>query len=355
MDADSFRRVSLVLVVGGLALLAGIVLPLAGSTADAALADQGRRGASQFGAMIQDAARAAGGPEPQTWFGHLAGLPEPAPRASLLVLGPARPFTAAEADAVARFFDAGGRVVLADDGGAANSLLERLPTRSRVQPGLLLDLAYSRQPRFPLLTDIEPHALTAGVRTLVANEAAVLRADASATVLVRSSAAAWLDRDGDGAPGREEPNGPFPVVLVERIGNGELILLSDPSLLTNEMVRVQDNGILANALARRLADRAALVHVDESHREPRPFARLADLVPGLPAGARVALVLLVVAVPAGVAFAPRLAALARERVRLRRANAQAREDPVETVLREHPTWRARDLRRLAEHLMKGPS
>lgn len=350
MDADAFRRVSLVLLVGGVALLAGVVLPLAGSGADAALADASDRGASRFGAMLQRAVDEAGGPRPRTWFSDLADLPNPAPRASLLVLGPATPFTSAEADAIQAFLAAGGRVLLADDGGAANSLLERLPTATRVQPGLLLDLAYSRQPRFPLLTDVEPHPLTAGVETLVANEAATLRADANATVLVRSSSAAWVDRDGDGAPSADEPGGPFAVVLVEPLGRGELVLLSDPSLFTNEMLGVQDNAVLADALVRRLADRGAQVHVDESHREARPFARLADLVPGLPASVRFALVLLVLAIPVAVAGVPRLAS--RMRARVRRERGEAPADPVETVLRSHPTWRPRDLRRLADHLTR---
>ena len=66
--------------------------------------------------------------------------------------------------------------------------------------------------------------------------------------IASSSIASWLDSDANRAQDIGEPKGPFPVIARERLGQGSIILLSDPSVLINGMREQLDNAVLADNL-----------------------------------------------------------------------------------------------------------
>lgn len=187
---------------------------------------------------------------------------------ALIVIGPSKPFTDAEAALVREFVSAGGRLLVADDFGTANTLLSGMGATSRFTGDLVMDLAFEKQPEFSVCFDIRPDPVTANVSTLLLNyPSALVLSSGNATAIAYSSVASWRDVNGNRMEDYGEPRGPFPILARERFGLGQILLLSDPSVLINGMAGHMDNGVLAaNLLADASLGRAD-VFFDESHRD----------------------------------------------------------------------------------------
>jgi len=155
---------------------------------------------------------------------------------ALLVVGPSKPFAEADARAIESFLARGGLVIVADDFGTANQLLEALGAPVRVSGSLLAD------PLFNLGAPQLPVAFWGG-RKLALNYAAVVNASAcgACRVLAESSAFSYLDLNLDGKHDPGEPAGPFPVAVELSVGAGELVVISDSSLFINAMLDKEAN------------------------------------------------------------------------------------------------------------------
>jgi hypothetical protein len=188
---------------------------------------------------------------------------------TLMILGPSKPFSSSDGDLVRSFVTGGGILVLADDFGTGNGLLQAMGANSRFSGKLLMDLSFDRRPEFsvcfnfadgdPLTTDLS--------KILLNHPSSVTVSDPNTTVIAESSIASWLDSDGDSTRDVGEPKGPFPIMAKEDLGDGTIILLSDPSVLINGMATQLDNGILAANLVSVACDQRVSVFFDESHRE----------------------------------------------------------------------------------------
>ena len=252
---------------------------------------------------------------------------------SMVFIGPDKPFGSAQAAFVHDFLEQGGRVLLADDFGSGNTLLDRLQTNSSFRNLSLFDLSFEKSPDFPVIFDLTPHNITQGVDLLLLNHPTALRADANATILANSSLASWLD---GGARSR------YPVISIESYGEGELILLSDPSLLINSMRDRKDNGIFSSNLFAYLSQDNRRVIFDESQRDMNlVFSLLFDYNPPsdgtvilLVAGAFVATTLLMLPIDYGT--------LSHYPLRFFKKR-EPEEDLVEKVLKENPDWDERKL------------
>jgi hypothetical protein len=186
----------------------------------------------------------------------------------LMVLGPTKPYSSVDGQIVGDFVRAGGVLVLADDFGAGNSLLEAMGASSRFSGKLLMDLSFDKRPEFSVCFNFEDDPLTAGVTKMLLNHpSSITVSGVNTTVVAESSIASWLDSDGDSVRDLGEPKGPFPVVARERMGTGKIILLSDPSVLINGMITQLDNSIFADNLIVTASDARDSVFFDESHRE----------------------------------------------------------------------------------------
>ena len=187
---------------------------------------------------------------------------------SLMILGPTKGFSMSDGEIVRSFVMAGGIVLLADDFGTGNSLLDAVGAQSRFTGKLLMDLSFDRSPEFPVCFDFAADPLTDGLSTILLNHPSSISVSGSNTsVIARSSIGSWLDSDGDYVRDLGEPRGPFPVMVRERIGAGTLILLSDPSALINGMVGQLDNELLSANIVSVVCDHRLSVYFDESHRE----------------------------------------------------------------------------------------
>lgn len=279
---------------------------------------------------------------------------------SLVIIGPSKTFSDAEAAYVAAFVGAGGMLLLADDFGTGNSLLDKMGAGSRFSGLLVMDLAFDKKPEFSVCFDIAEGPLTTNVTKLLMNYPSSISAGAEAQVIARTSIASWLDKDGDRVQDWGEPKGPFPVLAREDMGDGAIILLSDPSVLINGMRDQLDNGRLADNIVSAMCLGRSSVLFDESHRDFfSPVSITTAFAGELHTDVKLVLVasafvlvlwmstdLVETSLGRVTATVRRTAGSAWARVRGGRVDGPAEESkkPVEDLVRElsekHPEWRA---------------
>ncbi|MFC6864109.1 DUF4350 domain-containing protein [Halomicroarcula sp. GCM10025817] len=179
-----------------------------------------------------------------------------------LVLSPARSYGSGEAETVQQFVRAGGTLIVADDfGTGTNQLLTDIGAQTRIDGRPLRDgEEFYRSPALPVATGVQPHPLTGGASRLTLNHATALRPN-GALVLARTSPYAYLDANRNETLDSSENLGRYPVVTTERLGQGRLVVVSDPSLFINAMIDRDDNREFVGAL---LADHQTVL-LDYSH------------------------------------------------------------------------------------------
>lgn len=185
--------------------------------------------------------------------------------ALVAVVTPSRGYSADEREHLRAFVQSGGRLLVADNFGQANSLTTHF--------GLTLERVR--------LVESDPTRLanaTLEGRTfriwLQAPTAINFDAGSSARVLAYSSAQSFVDRDGDGIISASDPRGPFPVAIELSVGQagGSLIVVSDPGPFTAPGADEADNRAWRTALLAYLLPNGGSVFVDESRQaSPDPF------------------------------------------------------------------------------------
>ncbi len=174
--------------------------------------------------------------------GSLGGLP---PRAVLLVVGPSANLSIADALELRRFVEGGGVLVVADDFGSGNQILEGLGVSTRISGKLLADGVFMY--KSPFL----PRALArinGSVFELYLNYASTLEPDGRGFCLAYSSPFSYLDLDFNGVRDEGEPYGPFCVAYMEPLGSGRLVVLSDASIFINSMISLGGNSAMVKSL-----------------------------------------------------------------------------------------------------------
>lgn len=182
----------------------------------------------------------------------------------VLMLGPSQSFTEGEADGVRAFMEAGGRVVLAEDFGTGNDLLERLDVEARFSGLMMLDpLFKDRNCRMPQVLDFMSSSYTSDLSAIMFNHATVLvDIEGEGRVLACSTLFSYMSEDPNAAP-EDVPVGVFPVMAEVTYGSGSLILIADSSIFINCMIDRGDNGILLENFVN-----GRDVYVDVSHWSP---------------------------------------------------------------------------------------
>jgi hypothetical protein len=173
---------------------------------------------------------------------------------TLLVVSPSKNYSLDESITVASFLNRGGRVVVADDFGQANSLLSAIEAPIKVSrlPLCQYDNYYVNQ-SFPVITDIAATPFTVNVTRLVLNHPSVLDVSGNATAIANTSSEAWLDTNSDYKLDNGERMGVYPVAAHYTYGSGELIVVSDPDIFINSMLDKGDNPVFMKGLFRGAA------------------------------------------------------------------------------------------------------
>jgi len=252
----------------------------------------------------------------------------------LLVLGPSEPFTDEEVDAIRGLLEAGGLVVIAEDFGVGNDLLERLGVEACFSGRVLLDpLFKDKDSRMPRMIDFTASPYTRGLSALTLNYATVLTdVGDGVRVIARSTAFSYLSEDLSASPEEAEVVGPFPVMAEVRYGVGSLVLISDSSLFINTMLDRDNNG----ALLRNLVN-SRVLYLDVSHWSPSLLTRFKGIL------VRVYNVAGAMETRYGLVAVLAIVIL---KVKWRGKEMREEKDEVEDALREHPEWDRALLERL---------
>jgi hypothetical protein len=162
--------------------------------------------------------------------------------AYLLLIAPDTELDNDAAESYRSFLERGNTIILADDFGTGNQILESVGSSIRILPGNLssMDMEYS-DPHTVITYRTANATLIDGVETLMLNRPAALE---GGEVLVQTSILSWIDADGNRHIDASEALGKYGVMARETIGNGEIYVIGDPSLFINAMVGlggVRDN------------------------------------------------------------------------------------------------------------------
>ncbi|WP_256686055.1 DUF4350 domain-containing protein [Halococcus qingdaonensis] len=192
-----------------------------------------------------------------------------------VVLSPESGYGPRETDRLRTFVRNGGTLLVAEDFGQhANPLLEAVGAQARVPGQLLRDEQYNYQSTaLPIARNVSNASLLTGVDGLTLNHGSPVSPN-GATVLASTSDVAYVDSDRDGELGDGEEIGTKPVATSEAVGDGRVLVVGDPSLFINAMVKRSGN----QAFVRSVFGAHERVLLDYSHAGGLPPLSVALLV-----------------------------------------------------------------------------
>jgi len=272
--AKRLYAITATLTVAALVLSMSLIAPILSTTEDFSIYNTGWNGTSDLaisayrsGSVVPTLAILSTDSDLTVVHLPLDSFDLDAAGSSLIVIGPSKPFGKSEGQLVGDFVRNGGRLLLADDFGSGNSLLKAMNATSRFSGYLLMDLAFEKQPEFSVCFDFNRESnITNGVTAIMMNFATALEVKGNTTVVAMSSVASYQDLSGDRLRSWSDPVGPFPVIAIEHLGLGQILLFSDPSIFINSMLGQMDNELLANNTMSFIEDGTRSVFFDESHR-----------------------------------------------------------------------------------------
>lgn len=190
---------------------------------------------------------------------------------TVLVVIPYLEYSNEELSKLEGFVEDGGNLLLMDDYGHGNSVLTYLGVSVRFTNKTLLDPLFCYKNQWlPRITDFAPRMEGNSINTIVFNHATTLTNIEQTDVIAWSSAASFLDINENKSQDDDEPNGPFPVVAEVHFGKGLIVLMSDPSIIINSMMDIDDNHKLITYLTTHESDQKAIL-VDTSHLTKTPL------------------------------------------------------------------------------------
>jgi hypothetical protein len=255
-------------------------------------------------------------------------------------------FSASDASTLQSFVRNGGVLVLANNFGNGNAVLSGLGVlgEARFNGSLLEDnVSKGVNAALPLITDVTASGLTGGVHELYFNYGTALDVSGTnVTVLARSAPTSYLLAPGGGNATVNATTGAHPVLATLDYGNGRIVLLSDPSVFSNDMLDQADNQQLLTSMFANLTggNTAVPIMFDESHfASPPVFSLLYDRINADDTVKYTVVVLF------SAAFVIGINATALVRRRRKDMGPPLNEVPVNEeavitdIVRAHPEWR----------------
>ncbi|MGB7902593.1 MAG: DUF4350 domain-containing protein [Halobacteriota archaeon] len=255
-------------------------------------------------------------------------------------------FSASDASTLQSFVQNGGVLVLANNFGNGNAVLSGLGVlgEARFNGSLLEDnVSKGVNAALPLITDVTASGLTAGVHELYFNYGTALDVSGTnVTVLARSAPTSYLLAPAGGNATVNATTGAHPVLATFDYGNGRIVLLSDPSVFSNDMLGQADNQQLLTSMFANLTggNTAVPIMFDESHfASPPVFSLLYDRINADDTVKYTVVVLF------SAAFVIGINATALVRRRRKDMGPPLNEVPVNEeavitdIVRAHPEWR----------------
>ena len=164
------------------------------------------------------------------------------PQGTVLISIPYLELSDDELAEIKQFVNDGGTLLLMDDYGFGNSVLEYLGVSVRFSNQPLLDPLFCyKNPWLPKITDFSPEVKESGINAVVLNHATVLTNAVASDIIAWSSGYSFLDTNENESWDQDEPRGPFPIAAKLNLGKGLVAIASDPSIMINSMVDRDDN------------------------------------------------------------------------------------------------------------------
>jgi hypothetical protein len=190
---------------------------------------------------------------------------------TLLIIGPTETYTAADSAYVLAFMQRGGKVVVMDDNGTANTLLDHINSPITInQQHLCQADDYYVRPSFPALKNFSDAQVLNKVSSLVLNQPVSLNLSDQATIVASTSLLGWLDANDNCIVDKGERFSAYPVIASASYDKGELLVIGDPDVLTNGMLDKGDNKAF---IANIMADDTVYIDMTHGHGVPA-LARL---------------------------------------------------------------------------------
>jgi hypothetical protein len=194
----------------------------------------------------------------------LDDLPEN-PADCVLITIPYVGFSAADLASLDSFISNGGTLLLADDYGNGNQVLEYLRINGSFSGEQLLDPLFNyKNSFFPKIIDFTDAAISESVASIVLNHATSLDIGAGVEIIARSSASSFLDLNDNQILDDGEPIGPLPVAAKAEYNRGLVFMLSDPSTIINCMSDIGDNYAFIDNITRYNGPEPSIM-LDQSH------------------------------------------------------------------------------------------
>jgi hypothetical protein len=281
---------------------------------------------------------------------------------TILIIGPQTDFSSQESTYLRDFLTHGGMVLLADDFGSGNDLLEQIRSPVRFSGQLLLDLSFEKSAYFATMFQFSNHShpLVANVSHILGNYPSSLVIGTNATnvtVLVTSTEMSWLDTNVNGQQDPGEENGPFPILAIEHYEVGTLVLFSDPSLFINSMKPQLNNSVFRDDFLNYLLTGRDTVIIDESHRDVSALFHIAYFFPSQIGNAvKAGIVLLIIGV-----FLVGFTSLPQDILtRIRKVLSREKETSdavsvatmIDEIMLRHPSWSRKRLEELVPRVDK---
>jgi hypothetical protein len=192
-------------------------------------------------------------------------------KGTTLLLVPYEPFSNVELSQLKDYVSNGGTLVVLDDYGFGNQVLSDIGLKIRFTGESMLDPLYGYKDKWmPKITDLSNSTIAANVTSIVLNHASSLNNTSDSTVVAYSSAFSFLDINSDGLSNNNEPNGPFPVIANNSVGQGMVVAVADPSLMINGMLALDNNLQLLNNVI-NIQGVVSKIFVDQSHLPTEPL------------------------------------------------------------------------------------
>ncbi|WP_336362019.1 DUF4350 domain-containing protein [Halalkalicoccus salilacus] len=183
------------------------------------------------------------------------------------------PYDPEDRERITDFVRRGGTLVIADDIGHTNQLLQEMGASTRIEGEPLRDeREYYRSPALPIATQTADHPYVSDSESFTLNYGTAL-APNGADVLIQSSEYAYLDTNRNQQFDGDESLGARPVMTTEEIGEGQVVVISDSSSLINVMLERPGN----RAFVEQLFAAHDRVLIDQSQATDLPALALAML------------------------------------------------------------------------------
>ena len=243
---DRYRKQFPWILLVGLAIVLVITVGYAGATSTAAFGPYTTtwEGTTELRSMADDSGSLVIARN-TTAYGSVS-----ANESIAIIMAPDERYTAEEVAHVQEFLSNGGTVLVAHSSATpTNDILASLGAEARIDGDPLRDeTEYDASPHFPLAYPAGDHPLTDDVESISLNHGSAVTTDGNVTTLLESSPYAYLDRDRTQRLSEDEELDIHAVATIASIGDGSVIVVSDPSVFINVMLDRQDNRVFLHGL-----------------------------------------------------------------------------------------------------------